>query len=79
MGETVIQLLFVEIPSVAATIVLINIGIAQFKLNAIYEAKKSKDDEESVTEQPDGQPFCDTTAEQTENTSDKEKTEEVNA
>ena len=77
IGETVIQLIFVEIPSVAATIILINIGIGQFKLNAIYEAKKSKDDEESVTEQPDGQPFCDTTAEQTENTSDKENTEEV--
>ena len=46
--QTVIHLLFVQIPSVVATVVLINIGIAQFKLNAIYEAKKSKDEEENA-------------------------------
>ena len=48
VAQTVIQLIFVEIPSVTATIVLINIGIAQFKLNAIYEDKKSKDEEENT-------------------------------
>ena len=74
VGETVIQLLFVEIPSVAATIVLINIGIAQFKLNAIYEAKKSKDDEESEAQSS----FCDSADTQTDDVSDKEKPEEVN-
>ena len=50
VAQTVIQLIFVEIPSVAATIVLINIGIAQFKLNAIYEDKKSKEDEAAASE-----------------------------
>ena len=74
VGETVIRLLFVEFPSVAATIVLINIGIAQFKLNAIYEAKKSKDDEESEAQSS----FCDSADTQTDDVSDKEKTEEVN-
>ena len=50
VAQTVIQLIFVEIPSVAATIVLINIGIAQFKLNAIYEDKKNKEDEAAASE-----------------------------
>ena len=51
VAQTVIQLIFVEIPSVTATIVLINIGIAQFKLNAIYEDKKSKEDEAAASDQ----------------------------
>ena len=74
VGQYVVQLIFVEIPSVAATIVLINIGIAQFKLNAIYEAKKSKDDEESEAQSS----FCDSADTQTDDVSDKEKPEEVN-
>ena len=72
VGENVIHILFVEIPSVVATVVLINIGIAQFKLNAIYEAKKTRDDETSETSdsteyaQPNQSSFCEHTAEQTE-------------
>ena len=85
IGQHVIQLLFVEIPSVTVTIVLINIGIAQFKLNAIYEAKKSKDDEDrTASEQTDSpqtqqEPFPEATTETAEEISDKEKNEEINA
>lgn len=84
VGQYVIQLIFVEIPSVAATIILINIGIAQFKLNAIYEAKRSKDSEtvteSSETEESQNQPstFHESFSEQTDDVLDKEKTEEVN-
>jgi len=88
VAQTVIHLVFVELPSVAATIVLINIGIAQFKLNAIYEAKKSKDDEESAAaEQAENEPtnmtaFYDSADESAEaaaeSVSDKEETEEIN-
>ena len=85
VGQYVVQLIFVEIPSVAATIVLINIGIAQFKLNAIYEAKKSKDedmeDDSAQTEEAEAQPssFSEPTDGSAQDISDKEKTEEVNA
>ncbi len=86
-AQTVIQLIFVEIPSVVATIVLINIGIAQFKLNAIYEDKKSKDAEESAESEQTEEagsvqfPFGESSAEPsevTENVSDNEKIEEIN-
>ena len=80
VGQYVIQLIFVEIPSVAATIVLINIGIAQFKLNAIYEAKKSKDGEETATSEQSEEStdsFDDSGAE-TCDSADYEKNEEVN-
>ena len=75
VAQTVIQLIFVEIPSVTATIVLINIGIAQFKLNAIYEDKKSKEDEAAASDQTEETqtPFEDI------NTEDLEpETEEIN-
>ena len=84
VAQTVIHLIFVEIPSVAATIVLINIGIAQFKLNAIYEAKKSKDEDmeadSAQTEEAEAQPssFSEPTDGSAQDISDKEKTEEVN-
>ena len=74
--QTVIHLLFVQIPSVVATVVLINIGIAQFKLNAIYEAKKSKDEEENAAadQNEDTQTsFDDTNADELET-----ETEEIN-
>ena len=73
VAQTVIQLIFVEIPSVTATIVLINIGIAQFKLNAIYEDKKSKEDEAAASDQTEETPFEDINAEDLE-----PETEEIN-
>lgn len=89
VAETVIQLIFVEIPSVVATIVLINIGIAQFKLNAIYEASKDKENADEAEEDPsegeqaDGATFCASAEENVESTaenlSDNEKNEEINA
>jgi RsiW-degrading membrane proteinase PrsW (M82 family)/transcriptional regulator with XRE-family HTH domain len=89
VAETVIQLIFVEIPSVVATIVLINIGIAQFKLNAIYEASKDKENADEAEENPsegeqaDGATFCASTEQHTdvsgEELSDKAKNEEINA
>ena len=89
VAETVIHIIFVEIPSVVATIVLINIGIAQFKLNAIYEASKDKENAEEAEEDPsegeqaDGATFCASAEENVEspaeNLSDNEKNEEINA
>ena len=71
VGQYVIQLLFVEIPSVAATIILINVGIAQFKLNAIYEAAKNVEgEEETATEQTYQPDFGNMTTEDTNSVSD---------
>lgn len=71
VGQYVIQLIFVEIPSVAATIILINVGIAQFKLNAIYEAAKNVEgEEETATEQTYQPDFGNMTTEDTNSVSD---------
>lgn len=76
-AQTVVHLIFVEIPSVVSTIVLINIGIAQFKLNAIYEDKKSKDEEAGDGQFPSEEPVSEQ-SQVVEDVSDKEKTETVN-